>query len=480
MTSVEMYEYPQSKQIRGDSEYCIVKKDGFDFLKVSGSDADMFEDSVPYDTDKAFKLFPLTVNNSKILRSLFDFTNPVRHKGYDITIGLGDRLGLASPGHIQAVRDLNVFPVLAQQSMRELDLTGRTYDEVLSAAVWAVFREGYKKGFGADGDHLKTYNEVKNAIDCGFSMITLDCSEHIENDLFSASNDIIESRYNKLDKNITEILEKRYLSTEIKVAGSVIITLNEQDFRRIVLIYLPVVMFAADIYHSLIKEANVDFEVSIDETSSTTSPAAHYFTANELILRDVEITSLAPRFPGEFQKGIDYIGDIAEFEHDFNQHAKIAETFGYKISVHSGSDKFSIFPAVGRLSGSKYHLKTAGTSWLEAVRVISENDAELYRDMHEFALENLSDAKKYYVITENTANITDINKVSDSMLPEYLDNIDARRVLHITYGLLLMKKAENGSYVFRKRIYDALDKYSGEYTAALNKHIGKHLSTLGV
>ena len=108
--------------------------------------------------------------------------SPVVHKGKKVTIGLGDRLGLASPGHIRTVTDLDVFPVLAQQSIRELNLTGRTYDDVISAAAWAVFQQGYKKGYGADGDHLKTAEEVKMALDIGMTMITLDCSDHIDYD----------------------------------------------------------------------------------------------------------------------------------------------------------------------------------------------------------------------------------------------------------------------------------------------------------
>ena len=83
--------------------------------------------------------------------------------------------------------------------------------------------------------------------------------------------------------------------------------------------------FAASVFMTLIKPVaeKVDFEVSIDETQSSTLPSSHFFVAEQLVKAGVKINSMAPRFYGEFQKGIDYIGDLAQFEQDFLQHEKI-------------------------------------------------------------------------------------------------------------------------------------------------------------
>jgi len=124
-------------------------------------------------------------------------------------------------------------------------------------------------------------------------------------------------------------------------------------------------------------------------------------------------------------------------------------------------------------------LKTAGTSWLEAIRVIARITPGLYREMHSFALKNLSEAKKYYHITENVADIVDIENVSDTALEDYLEHVDARRVLHITYGLILMAEYDDGTPLFRDRLYEALGKYEDEYFKVLEKHIGRHLNALG-
>lgn len=396
------------------------------------------------------KVCPLDHHNAQIIREFFPYTRPVSHAGHKITLGLGDRLGLASPGHIRLLRDTGVFPVLAQQSIRELNLTNRTYADVLDAATWAVFQEHYTNGYGADGDHLKTADEIKMALDCGFTMITLDCSEHIGTPAGDA-----------------EDLKEIYLNKTFQ-PGGVSVSFTEEELERIVAVYGGAVRHTIRIFRDLISGRHLDFEMSIDETTFTTTPQAHFFVANELRRNGVEVQSLAPRFCGEFQKGIDYIGDVHEFSREFGIHAKIAEHFGYKISVHSGSDKFTVFPIVGKMDA--YHLKTAGTNWLEAVRVIAQKNPALFREIFLCALASLPEAKKYYHITENTANIP--IGLPDNGLPSLLDQNDARQVLHITYGPILEK--------FKDRIFADLQTFEAEYDAGLQKHIGKHLNALGI
>jgi hypothetical protein len=460
-------EYPNSSIRYGNSKLFIVKENNEKFLYIFGkSDAyDLLKGETDNFAGIDFKRCPLSNANAKIIRKLFPFTNPVSHKNHSFTLGLGDRLGLASPGHIRLIKDLNVFPILAQQSIRELNLTGRTYDDVLSAAVWAVFQEGYKKGYGADGDHLKTYDEVKMALDCGFTMITLDCSEHIRNEIMTLNDSEIDSRYNLLNKNITGQFEEEYVDK----------TINLANLKKIVLIYLSAINHTINIYNSLLYKKDIDFEISIDETSFTTSPEAHYFIANELQKAGVKITSLAPRFCGEFQKGIDYKGDVNKFAEEFAVHRKIAKIMGYKLSVHSGSDKFAVFPIIYKETERVVHLKTAGTNWLEALRVIAQKNPGLFREIFKFALVKLPDAKKVYNITENTANIPDIDYLKDSELPVLLDHNDARQVLHVTYGSILMARNDDGTSIYKDAIYATLNDHEEDYYNALIKHIGKHI-----
>ncbi len=476
--------YPRSVNIVDGSLFFIARTCSGKSLVIFGDSCRFsdFEGETQELSGRKVKICPMNVHNSRVLREIFPFTAPVSHRGTDITIGLGDRLGMASPGHIRLVRDLPVFPVLAQQSIRELNLTGRTYDDVLAAASWAVFQEGYRKGFGADGDHLKTAGEVRMAIDKGFTMITLDCSEHIDNKVVSLSESEVEQKYAEIPEKDRKALEEKYLGREFHVGDGFTIKFDAPEFKRTVLVYWKAIKYTIDIYNNIIKTCgrSIDFEMSIDETLTSTTPASHFLVASELIAGGVEITSLAPRFCGEFQKGIDYMGDIEQFRLEFSQHVKIAEHFGYKISVHSGSDKFSVFPIVGSVTRGKYHLKTAGTNWLEAVRIIAEKNPALFRRMHKFALENLAEARKYYHISADTGKIPDIDGMEDSELPKLLDMDDSRQVLHITYGLILQEKDSSGAYTFRDEFFDTLSKYENEYYEALRRHIGRHLKELGI
>jgi hypothetical protein len=475
--------YPESLQRNGGSLFFITWHDGRKVLAVYGESQAYHELTgmeILIETGKV-KVCELSTENVAVIRRIFPFTAPRNHRGIAITVGLGDRLGLASAGHIRLVRNYPVFPVLAQQSIRELNLTGRTYPDVLTAASWAVFQEGYISGFGADGDHLKTAAEVQMALKAGFTMITLDCSEHIDNTVSALDDAEVDRRYARIPAEQKNRLESKYLGKEFSLAGAAV-SFSPQEFKRIVLIYSKAVQYTIDLYQAVIKNCGrpVDFEMSIDETLTSTTPASHYFVASELIGAGVEVASLAPRFCGEFQKGIDYIGDKAQFAAEFALHVKIAEHFGYKISIHSGSDKFGVFPVIGAESGGKYHLKTAGTNWLEAVRLIAAQEPALYREMHRFAVANLSEAKKYYHIKADLAKVPEIDSLTDAELPGLMDQDDSRQVLHITYGLILSAQHSDGRPVFRDRIYRTLNQNEAGYYQGLERHIGKHLELLGL
>jgi hypothetical protein len=409
----------------------------------------------------------LNHENANVLRKLFPFTAPVRVLGKDKSFGLGDRLGIATPGHSDLFEKKDVYPVFAQQSIRELTLTSRTYEDVIDAATFAVFREGFKKGFGADGDHLKTAKDVEYALSLGFTMITLDCSEHIKNDITSENAPPVSDSY-----------KQKYLNKTFDIEG-VSLAFSEDELKQCAAIYGEAIVFATGIYKQFFASGkyDADFEISIDETISVTTPLQHFFVARELLDAGVSFATVAPRFCGEFQKGIDYIGDITQFEREIKVHAAIARHLGYKLSIHSGSDKFSVFPIIGRETRGKWHVKTAGTNWLEAMRVVAITDPALYREVHNYALSAFDEARKYYHVTTDTAKLPDIKTIKDENLPKLFENNEVRQVIHITYGLILSLK-NNGAFVYKDRLYKLWQQNEGEYRKALVKHIGRHLELL--
>ncbi|GIP31486.1 tagaturonate epimerase family protein [Paenibacillus sp. J2TS4] len=427
-----------------------------------------------------YKLCGLTHENRLVLNRLLPYTAPRALGKQTATIGLGDRLGLASPGHIETVRGRGIRPVLAQQSIRELNLTNRDYKQVLDSACYAALQEGYRDGFGADGDHLKVEQDIEMALGLGFTMLTLDCSDRIDNTIEGKSEEEIAQQYANLPEDVRKRLEQTYLQQEIK-AGSVAIHFDMANLQKYALVYLDAIGFTIEIYEKYIRNLGrpIDFELSIDETMTPTDPAAHYMVAHELYLAGLDLYSVAPRFCGEFQKGIDYIGDLRQFEQELQIHSAIADHFGYKLSIHSGSDKFSVFPMIAKYTKGRFHVKTAGTNWLEAMRTIAKVHPQLYRRMHEYALNHYPEALAYYHVTTDFDAIVPLAEMSDERLPEYMDENNARQLIHITYGLLLQAKDEQGHSLFKEELYRTLEEREAEYEQALIRHIGRHLELLG-
>jgi hypothetical protein len=471
--------YERSLHTHHKDHLLMIKVEGKKVIMAVG-DGELFN-ALEGEVQDGYKLCLPSHQNRIILAKYFSHLSPKAFGRQSTTFGLGDRLGLAGPGHLATLRGRHVSPILAQQSIRELALTGRTYLDVLDAASFAAFQEGFRDGYGADGDHLKEEADIQMSLDLGFTMLTLDCSEKIPSDIQDLNDLELNERYGLLSEEIRKDYEERYLEQSFQV-GEEKVSFDHKEFMKCVLIYGEAIPFMAYIYNKYIKSVDreIDFEISIDETVTPTSPEAHYFVAAELERKQISIFSMAPRFCGEFQKGIDYIGDLQQFEKELRIHAAIADHFGFKLSIHSGSDKFSVFPVIAKYTKGRFHVKTAGTNWLEAVRTVATENPSLYRRMHAYALEHFEEAKAYYHVTTNIARIKPLVQVSDEQLPEYLEEDNARQLLHITYGILLKAQDEDGQNLFSDEFFDTLEKKEDAYEQSLKSHIGKHLDLLNV
>jgi len=218
-------------------------------------------------------------------------------------------------------------------------------------------------------------------------------------------------------------------------------------------------------------DAPFDLEVSVDETETPTSPAEHYFIAGELKRLGVRWVSLAPRYVGRFEKGVDYIGDLDEFEEAIAKHAAIAREMGlYKLSIHSGSDKFSIYSIVADKTNGLVHVKTAGTSYLEALRTVAQVDPGFFREILTLARERYETDRATYHVSGELSKVPTPDELSDSELPQLLDQFDARQVLHVTYGSVLDK--------WGGRLHNALVAHEGVYAEMLRRHFERHLAPL--
>ncbi|TVY07616.1 tagaturonate epimerase family protein [Paenibacillus cremeus] len=476
----EVKVYAQSLEESGSTKLLMIKDNASHTKYIVAVGEGELYDALEGEVQDGGKLCPLTHANRLVLNKYFPYTAPRAFGTQIATIGLGDRLGIASPGHIRTVKGRDVRPILAQQSIRELNLTGRDYKQVVDAACYAAFQEGYKDGFGADGDHLKVEADIEMSIGLGFTMLTLDCSEKIDNSIEGSSAAEQEAKYNQLPESVRSHYEARYLNQAFPAAGTTI-SFDRETLIKNVLIYGAAIDFMEHVYNTYIVTAGreIDFEISIDETATPTAPESHFFVAKELYSRGMTIYSMAPRFCGEFQKGIDYIGDIAQFEKELVIHAGLADDFGYKLSIHSGSDKFSVFALIGQYTKGRFHVKTAGTNWLEAVRTLAKVNPSLYRKMHQYALDHFEEATAYYHVKAELDKIAPLSEVADADLHTYMDEENARQLIHITYGILLQAKDAQGNSLFKDEFFRTLSEQEEAYAQSLISHIGKHLDLLG-
>jgi len=405
--------------------------------------------------------------------------------GLKRSFGFGDRLGLATPGHLAALKDKPFLPILAQQSIRELGRTDRQPEDVMASAMEAIKEAGYTGAWGADGDHLQTKEDVFRVAQAGYTFFTIDPSEYVNNSADAMEEAELQAAYQELvdeqvltDSNLYEM----YLNQIEHVTSDFVLSFSSPVLLlRSIVKYGAALNFAYDMYH-WIEEANphraFEVEISVDETETPTTPLEHLFIGLNLKRLGLRIVSLAPRFVGEFEKGIDFKGDIVEFEKQYAQHVAIAKYCGsYKLSIHSGSDKFSVYPIMGRLSGEHLHVKTAGTSYLEALRVICRTDVPLFREIIQFARVRFDIDKKTYHVSAQLSMVPE--SIRDEDLEDvYLNQVPGRQILHVTFGSTLKGGANSRGELFKPLIMENLEAHKELYKEVLAIHLGKHLSLL--
>ena len=405
--------------------------------------------------------------------------------GLKRSFGFGDRLGLATPGHMDAIAGTPYLGIFAQQSIRELNRTNRQPTDVLNAAATAVENTGWTQPWGADADHLQTQADVIRMAQAGFTFFTIDPSIHVNNNADSMPEETLFDTYQQLvtDNKLTDSgLINRYMGQSFVMENGFTISFDNLNQLLRAIIKYGVALVHTKAMYQWITEAcgpnQFEVEMSVDETETPTTPLEHLFVGLELKRMGVTVVSLAPRFVGDFEKGIDYKGNIAEFEEKYKQHVAIARYCGpYKLSIHSGSDKFSIYPIIGRLSGELLHVKTAGTSYLEAMRVICRTDRKLFREIVGFCRRCFeTDKQSYHVSAELTAVP---EQLEDNNLENwYLENEAGRQILHVTFGSVLRGGSTRAGANFKELILENLTKYDQLYLEVLRQHLGKHIQLL--
>ncbi|MBI2842557.1 MAG: hypothetical protein HYX78_04080 [Armatimonadetes bacterium] len=415
---------------------------------------------VDAESGKRTMLCELTWENYQQLARLLPISPSPCDK--DSSFGTGDRLGMVSAAHLDAGSRYPLFPVIAQQSPRELERTDRTFKGVLLDAVMGALESGYTGAFGADADHIKDEGRFLEGVEAGFSMYTLDLSDDLR-DINGMSGPDIQAASQYLSAHSGQIVRQ---FAGASLGGH---EFSEQELIKSALVYEKS-MDRVERFNDIAKSKlnAFDLEVSIDEGGRDTTPEDHLYVAEYLHRKGIDFSSLAPRFPGEFQKAVDYMGDRDALAESFNIHAELARQIdGYRLSLHSGSDKFSVYRLFAEATQGHFHIKTSGTSWLQAVKLVAHTDPQLFGGLYSICLESLPESKKAYHVYITTDRFPE--KLPDD-LSKFFANPDVQQLFHISYGALLAAR--------RNDLIQRVQADEERHYQFVAEHIDKHLKLL--
>jgi hypothetical protein len=356
------------------------------------------------------------------------------------SLGVGDRFGRQAEAQLRACllaaeQGVEVIPVW-NKSHREHIIIGSSPQSTRAAADNAVAALNWKRSYYVDADHieLKTVDRFLPYSD----FFTMDVAEWIGR---TAPSDAL---------NDFAALHPELLRGPFEI--------SPDDLSRAASKYLLAVRQAGEIYRHIEKAkgaGNFIAEISMDETDEPQTPAELLIILAAIADEQIPIQTIAPKFIGRFNKGVDYVGDLAQFEQQFNDYLGVIShavknyqlPSNLKLSVHSGSDKFSLYPIIRRsLSrfGAGLHLKTAGTTWLEELAGLAQCGGDaliMAKKIYAGSLEHFDELCRPYatVIAIDRSRLPSASEVSTWTAEQFTAALrhdpDLRQLLHVGYKI---------------------------------------------
>ena len=435
--------------------------------------------------DSLFKIVPVLDQNL-----LPRYSRYIRKGGFmkvlsKYSVGTGDRFGRQGEAQIHAFQILAARGVDASivwnKSNREHSIIGTEPRDQREAADAAIAATRFSGQYCVDADHIGLQNVDKFIPWCDF--FTIDVADFIGK---SASLERIEA----------------FVAAQAGLAGhpTAPVSISPETIRKSAEKYLYAIDEAAKVYARILAskpDGNFHIEVSMDETDEPQTPAEMAVILAGLAEVGVPVQTIAPKFSGRFNKGVDYVGLVDDFLREFEDDAKVAvwaaKAFSLpsslKLSIHTGSDKFSLYPGIGKIIkrlGCGLHLKTAGTSWLEEVIGLAEAGGEglsLAKRIYAQAYARYEELSKPYatVIDISMARLPAPAEVNawdsaafvsalrhDGRNPRY--NRDLRQLLHVGFKVA----AEMGN-----EYLDALEIYKASISRNVSLNLfERHLTPL--
>ncbi len=329
------------------------------------------------------------------------------------SMGIGDRFGRQGRAQLSAfveaaTEGIAVCPVW-NKSYREHSLIGSSPADARIEADQAVRELGWRNSYHVDADHVGLTSVESFIEPCDF--FTIDVADFIGK---AADAEDIRAFSRRMSRYRGEIVVPG-LATALRA--------THENIEGIASRYLLAAREAGKVYRRVSEakgEDNFIAEVSMDETETPQSPLELFFILAALAEEGVRAATIAPKFPGRFNKGVDYVGDVAHFEDEFDGLVCVASfaaaEFGLprdlKLSVHSGSDKFSLYAPISRVAArhdAGFHLKTAGTTWLEELVGLAASGGDALGMVREIYAEALA---RFDELVAPYASVVDIDRAA--------------------------------------------------------------------
>ncbi len=369
------------------------------------------------------------------------------------SIGIGDRFACQGKAQLNAIikakeLGMDITPVW-NKSFREHQIIKSNQLSTRKEADDAVKLLNWQNDYFVDADHVGLRN-IDFFINCS-DFFTLDVADFI-----GKKADV---------KDIQSFVEKNNkYAGDLKISGiGEKFHISEQDIKQIAEKYLFAIQQAGKSYQHILTKKDKDafvVEVSMDETESPQTPVELLFILAAVAEQNIPVQTIAPKFTGRFNKGVDYVGDLGQFAKEFEQDVAVINFTikefnlpeNLKLSVHSGSDKFSIYrpiKSVLKSFDSGVHLKTAGTTWLEELIGLAEaggEGLEIAKEIYIKAFSRYDELAKPYatVIDIDSSKLPEPDEVKQWDGPTYactlrhdqnheLYNSNFRQLLHVAY-----------------------------------------------
>ncbi len=404
------------------------------------------------------------------------------------SFGMGDRFMHQGVAQLQAIVNaknvgVDVTPVW-NKSNREHEIVGTEPVSLRNEADDAVKALAWQGNYCVDADHINLATVDR----------FLHCSDFFTIDVGDAIGEAA------TDADIAAFVQRhgRFIG-DLDIPGAGTFEVTAKTLETVAGTFLKAVQQAGAIYRHIVAGRDAGFipEVSMDETENPQTPLEMFFILAMIADQGIPAQTIAPKFTGRFNKGVDYVGDVIQFEQEFNDDlAAIAlaiREFGLpenlKLSIHSGSDKFSIYGPIARAlqrTGAGIHVKTAGTTWLEELIGLAEAGGEglvIAKEIYAKSLENMDALCRPYATVIDIAadKLPDATTVNNWTGEQYaralrhnqadpLYNLHLRQLLHVGYKVA----AQMG-----ERYYDALEKFEADVSRNVTENLWeRHLKPL--